>query len=462
MKKIGLLILTFCLVTVLFSQHKTSKKHSKKAKKTVTPIKITGPVLPGAFQTDLYLPLLKDKKVAIFTNQTATIGNTHLVDTLLKMGIEITVVFGPEHGFRGHADAGESVDSYIDSATKIPVISLYGKKRRVTEDDLKGADVMLFDIQDAGTRFYTYISSLQDYLESAIEINLPVMLLDRPNPNGFYVDGPVLDTAYKSFVGMQPVPIVYGMTIGEYALYLIGERLKYSANLPISFEALFTDDLSIRRSKQHYFSLFSITGAKQIEPHFDLFVVPCKNYTHDSKYVLPVKPSPNLPDMASIYWYASNCLFEGTALSEGRGTDHPFAIIGHPSLPDTMYTFTPTSREGAKDPKLKDQVCHGWNLYDSAAVILKKINNKLDLNYLLEAYRLFPDKEHFFLASKSNNPKDDFFNKLAGNYELMEQIIAGKSEKAIRESWQPKLNEFKEIRELYLLYPDFTHSSIKK
>ena len=456
MKKAYLLILTLLLVSFTFSQHKKQKKHTKETKKSA-PVKISGTIFPGAYQTDLYLPLLRDKRVAVFANHTATIGSSHLVDSLIKLGINITVAFGPEHGFRGTADAGEKVENYTDSATGINVISLYGKKSRPSAEDLKDVDVMLFDLQDVGTRFYTYISSLQDYLEAAVLNNKPLIVLDRPNPNGFYVDGPVLDTAFKTHVGMQPIPTVYGMTIGEYALYLTAERLKYSAALPTAFEALFTDDLSIRRASQKYFSsFFSVTGAKKIEPHFDLIIVPCKNYSHSSKYILPVKPSPNLPDMASVYWYASTCLFEGTVLSEGRGTDHPFCVFGHPSLPDSLFMFKPTSRDGAKDPKLKDQTCHGWSVYNSENdLVLKQVNNKIQLKYIMQAYQLFPDKENFFIKAKSGKERDSYFNKLAGNDELMQQIKSGKTEAEIKASWQPKLNAFKEIRKLYLLYPDF-------
>jgi uncharacterized protein YbbC (DUF1343 family) len=345
------------------------------------------------------------------------------VDTLVSLGMNITKAFGPEHGFRGTADAGEKVGDYKDAATGIPVISLYGKKRRPSADDLQDVDVMLFDIQDVGTRFYTYISSLEEFINSAIENNKPLIILDRPNPNGFYVDGPVLDTAYKSFVGMQPIPMVYGMTMGEYAKMLIGEKWAKAA---------------VTASK-----LPSITIIKN------------KNYTHKSKYVLPVKPSPNLGTMASVYWYGSNCLFEGTVLSEGRGTDFPFAIFGHPSLPKTLYSFTPTSRDGAKEPKLKDQTCYGWNLAGTDKEVLQKVDDKIQLSYLLEAYKLFPEKEKFFITPKSGKPTDYFFNKLAGNDALQKQIIAGTSEKEIRASWAEGLNAFKKIRKKYLLYTDF-------
>lgn len=396
--------------------------------------------LPGAYQTETYLPLLKGKRVGIFANQTSNIGKQHLVDSLQKLGIKITKAFGPEHGFRGKADAGEKVDNYIDSATGIPIVSLYGKKRKPTAQDIADIDILLFDIQDVGTRFYTFISSLQEFIESAIEFDKPLIILDRPNPNGFYVDGPILDSNYKSFIGMQPIPIVYGMTIGEYAKMLLGEKMlqwKY-----------------IKKQDNHV-SLGEMLGFEEERRNFKLTVIKCKNYTHKSKYILPIKPSPNLPDMPSIYWYASTCFFEGTVLSEGRGTDHPFCIFGHPLLPNNLFTFTPTSRDGAKEPKLKDKVCYGWNLFESNTNVLKSIDNKIQLKYLLDAYELFPDKANFFIKPKSNKPTDFFFNKLAGNAVLMEQINAGKSETEIRNSWQPGIEAFKKIRKKYLLYPDF-------
>lgn len=458
MKKTLLLFLLLTPVVFVFAQHKKKKivthHHQTLAKKTSSDTQGNS-IIPGAYQTKLYIPLLKNKRVAIFANHTATIGSRHIVDTLQKLGINIVKAFGPEHGFRGTADAGEKVDTYTDSASGIPVISLYGKKRRPSAEDLENVDVMLFDIQDVGTRFYTFISSLEEFLESAVENNKPLIILDRPNPNGFYVDGPVLDTTFKSFVGMQPVPIVYGMTIGEYALYLCGERLKLSTSLPYTFEALITDDLATRRKNKNYNAVFSITHAKEIETHSDLFIIPCKNYTHNSRYILPVKPSPNLPDMASVYWYASTCLFEGTQLSEGRGTEHPFCIFGHPSLPNNLYSFTPISRDGAKDPKLKDQVCYGWNVYGSNKEVQKETDNHIQLKYLIKAYSLFPDKENFFLKSKNNSPAANSFTRLAGNDVLMNQIKAGKTEAEIRASWEPALEEFKQIRKNYLLYPDF-------
>lgn len=392
-------------------------------------------ILPAAYRTQVYLPLLKGKRVGVFANHTATIGHKHLVDSLFSLGINITKAFGPEHGFRGTADAGEKIDNYIDAATGIPVISLYGKKRKPSAEDLADIDILLFDIQDVGTRFYTFISSLQEFMEVAFENSKPLIILDRPNPNGFYVDGPVLDTAYKSFVGMQPIPTVYGMTMAEYAMMIAGERwLSEKAN-----------------KKYEYYQ----RAQNSADTAFHFQIIKCGNYTHKSKYILPVKPSPNIPDMASVYWYGSNCLFEGTVLSEGRGTDHPFVIFGHPSLPKHLYAFTPTSRDGAKEPKLKDQLSYGWNLFGTNEETLHRVDNKVQIKYLLEAYRLFPDKENFFIKPKNGNATGSFFNKLAGNSELMDQIKAGKTEAEIRQSWQPKLAVFKTIRKKYLLYPDF-------
>jgi uncharacterized protein YbbC (DUF1343 family) len=396
-------------------------------------------IQPAAERTDQYLPLLKGKKVAVFANQTSTVGDKHLVDILQKAGVTIKVIFGPEHGFRGTADAGEKVESTIDKATGVPVVSLYGKKRVPSKEDLDGVDVMLFDIQDVGVRFYTYISSLQEYMETAIKYNIPLLVLDRPNPNGHYVDGPVLEPQFKSFVGMQPVPVVYGMTMGEYAKMILEEGW-------LSKEAMET-------YTQNVLAATYPPGAK----YFGLTVIPNGNYTHKSMYELPVKPSPNLPDAQSIYWYPSTCFFEGTVLSEGRGTDHPFQIFGHPSLPKNLYKFTPTSRDGAKEPKLKDQVCYGWNVHGPVPEVLAKVDNQLQLSYLLQAYQLFPDKSKFFLISKKENiqPTDYFFNKLAGNATLMQQIKEGKTEAEIRKSWEPQLSAFKQIRKKYLLYPDF-------
>jgi uncharacterized protein YbbC (DUF1343 family) len=394
-------------------------------------------VRTGADRLDQYLPALKGKNVAVFANQTSIVGTGHLVDTLQKSGVNIKVIFGPEHGFRGTADAGEKVESTIDPATGIPVVSLYGKKRVPSKEDLKDVDVMLFDIQDVGVRFYTYISSLQEYIETAIENNIPLIVLDRPNPNGFYVDGPVLETKYKSFVGMQPVPVVYGMTIGEYANMLLGEGW-------LSAKAM-------DAYTKNVLAAIYPPGAT----YFSLKVIPCENYDHTTTYELPVKPSPNLPDIQSVYWYPSTCFFEGTVLSEGRGTEKPFQIFGHPSLPKNLYAFTPSPRAGAKEPKLNGQLCYGWNVSGTKQQVLQKTDGRLQLQYLLEAYRLFPDKDKFFILPKSGNPDESFFNKLAGNGVLIQQVKQGKSETEIRKSWEPKLTAFKSTRKKYLLYPDF-------
>jgi uncharacterized protein YbbC (DUF1343 family) len=274
-------------------------------------------------------------------------------------------------------------------------------------------------------------------METAIENNLPLVVLDRPNPNGHYVDGPVLEAKFKSFVGMQPVPVVYGMTIGEYAQMILQEGW-------LSKEAM----------DAYTSNVLAATYAPGAT-YFGLTVIPNANYTHKSRYVLPVKPSPNLPEIQSIYWYPSTCLFEGTVLSEGRGTAKPFQIFGHPSLPKNLYAFTPAPTEGAKSSKLYGEVCYGWNLGGSPAEVFKKVDNKIQLGYLIEAYKLFPKKDEFFILPKSGKPEESFFAKLAGTAQLMQQVRKGLSEKDIRKSWEPKLTQFKKIRKKYLLYPDF-------
>lgn len=432
--KVHLTFLLALIATLSFSFSCTAQ-----SKSPAVPKANSNKIVPAAERLDAYLPLLKGRKVAVFANQTSTVGNAHLVDVLKKNGVTIKVIFGPEHGFRGTADAGEKVETVVDKATGVPVVSLYGKKRKPSKEDLEGVDVMLFDIQDVGVRFYTYISSLEEYMESAIEHNIPLVVLDRPNPNGHYVDGPVLEPRFKSFVGMQPVPVVYGMTIGEYAQMILGEGW-------LSKETM-------KAYEQNVLAAIYPPGAK----YFQLTVIPNGGYTHKSMYTLPVKPSPNLPDIQSIYWYPSTCFFEGTVLSEGRGTDKPFQIFGHPSLPKNLYKFTPTSREGAREPKLKGQVCYGWNVSGTPQEVLRKVDNRLQLGWLIMAYKLFPDKHAFFLAPKKDKLTDTdyFFNKLAGNATLMQQISKGVPEPTIRKSWEPGLKKFKTIRKKYLLYPDF-------
>lgn len=392
-------------------------------------------IIPGAERLDVYVPFIKGKRIGIFANQTSMVGKTHLVDTLLKLGVDIKVIFGPEHGFRGTADAGEKVGNYIDEKTGIQVVSLYGDKRRPSADDLKNIDILVFDIQDVGVRFYTFISSLQEYMEAAFENSIPLLLLDRPNPNGFYVDGPVLDTKYKSFVGMQPVPVVYGMTLGEYAMMIAGEKwLSEKAN-----------------RKYDYYRVAE--NSKDTAFHF--LVIKNKNYDHNSKYILPVRPSPNLPDMQSIYLYPSTCFFEGTVLSEGRGTNKPFQVFGHPSLPKNLYSFTPNPNEGAKSSKLYGKKCYGWNLSGTPEQVLKKINNRVQLKWLIQAYKVFPQKDSFFIIPKSGNMEGSHLTRLAGNNDLWQQIKKGLPEEEIRKSWEPALSEFKKIRKKYLMYPDF-------
>lgn len=397
--------------------------------------------MPGAYQTEHYFSLLKDKRVAVFANHTSVINATHLIDTLVKVGIKIVKIFAPEHGFRGTADAGEKLNNAIDSATQIPIISLYGKKLKPSNAELADVDVMLFDIQDVGVRYYTYISSLQYYIESAIDADKPLIILDRPNPNGFYVDGPVLDDNFKSFVGMQPIPIVYGMTIGEYATMLVGEKWL---------------DWKYIRKADNKISLTEILGFENERKNFKLNIIPCKNYTHSSRYILPVKPSPNLPTMASVYCYPSICLFEGTIISEGRGTDYPFCVFGHPNFSKDLYAFTPISKSGAKEPKFKNKICYGWNLFNSNnAIVLNQLNKQLQIGYLINAYKICNEKENFFLKPTMERTEEYFFNKLAGTALLMQQIKQGNTEAEIRVSWQAKLLAFKQIRKKYLLYKDF-------
>jgi uncharacterized protein YbbC (DUF1343 family) len=385
-------------------------------------------ILPAAERINVYLPLLKGKRVGIFANHTSTVGNSHLVDTLLKLGVNITVAFGPEHGFRGDTPDGIKIMDYKDEKTGVQVISLYGNKRRPAPEDVKNVDVLMFDIQDVGTRFYTYISSMQEFLEFALEIHKPLIILDRPNPNGFYVDGPVLDPQYKSFIGMQRIPINYGMTMAEYAMMLLGEKW-----------------LSPKANEIHAYNL---TTKPTADTPFHVQFIKCQGYTHKSKYQLPVKPSPNLPNMQSVYLYPSTCLFEGTALSEGRGTDKQFQVFGHPDLPKNLYSFTPNPNAASKSSKNFGKVCYGWYIQGTPEEIVKQVDEKIQLKWLIEAYRLFPNKDSFFLKGNS-------FELRAGVATLKQQLKEGKTEEEIRKSWEPQLSEFKAVRKKYLLYEDF-------
>lgn len=357
----------------------------------------------GAEQTDVYFPLLKDKSVAVVGNQSSLIASTHLVDSLLNSEIEVVKVFSPEHGFRGTADAGAYIESGVDERTGLPIVSLYGSNKKPKANQLEGVDVLVFDIQDVGARFYTYISTLHYVMEAAAENSIPVLVLDRPNPNGHYVDGPVLDTAYRSFVGMHPIPIVHGMTIGEYAQMINGEKwLK--------------DGL-----------------------HCELTVVSMTSYNRNIPYELPVKPSPNLPNAQAVNLYPSLCLFEGTNISVGRGTELPFQHYGAPFL-TSDYSFIPRSGPGAKSPKHEGKKCFGKDLSKHPKL------NQLDLSFLIDTYMECQNKDEFF------NP---FFDKLAGNNVLRNQINDGKSEEEIRQSWAAELEGFMKMRNTYLLYPFF-------
>jgi len=473
MRILSIVALLACMASAVQAQKTTPAPTPKSATAKPTPI------LPGAEQVKTYLPLLEGKRVAIFANQTSMIGKTHLVDSLQKLGVDIRVIFGPEHGFRGDADAGEKVSNYVDKKTGIPVVSLYGQKRRPDEKDLSEIDVMLFDIQDVGVRFYTYISSLETYMQSAQEFNKPLIVLDRPNPNGFYVDGPVLDLQYRSFIGMQPIPIVYGLTIGEYAKMLLGEGWIQKNNEPKKEEprqekieantsalvagatlveapmvlSLATEEATELMSKSCDDENFNKKAVDR--GGFSLIVICCKNYTHSSLYEPPVKPSPNIPDLSTMYLYPSTCFFEGTALSEGRGTDKPFMLFGHPSLPKNLVKFTPQPNAGAKSSKHYGKLCYGWDVSGTPKEVLAKTKGQIQLKWLIEAYRLFPDKDSFFLLPKSGDMKGSFFNKLAGNNELWQQIRQGLSEEEIKKSWEPALSNYKATRKKYLLYKDF-------
>ena len=400
-------------------------------------------VVTGAERIDIWLPLVKGKAVAVFANQTSMIGSTHLVDSLVKRGVKVVKIFGPEHGFRGTADAGEQVNNGTDKKTGLPVVSLYGNNKKPTADDLKNVDVVIYDIQDVGVRFYTYISSLEYLMQSVVENKKELIILDRPNPNGFYVDGPVLEDKFKSFIGMQNIPVVYGMTPGEYAQMIALEN-------KITGTDLFNVQVNIDAAEGPTATFDYMQGypGQETKGNIKLTIIKCKNYDHYTKYILPVNPSPNLREMQSIYLYPSTAFFEGTVLSEGRGTDKPFQIFGHPGLPKNLYSFTPKPNEGAKSSKNFYKICYGWNLSGTKEEVLKTVNNKIQLSHLIKAYKLFPGKDSFFLAN-------NFINKLAGNDLLMKQIKKGLSEKEIRKSWEPGLTNFKVIRKNYLLYKDF-------
>ena len=365
-------------------------------------------VIVGAEQTNVYLPLLKNKRIAIFSNHTGMIGNKHLLDVLLENKINVVAIFSPEHGFRGNADAGEHVSSSVDSKTGVPILSLYdGKLGRPSEESMRKFDLLIVDIQDVGLRFYTYYASMVRLMDACAEYNRKMLILDRPNPNGHYVDGPILDMKYKSSVGWLPIPIVHGMTLGELALMVNGERW-----LPASRIC-------------------------------DITVIKCKNYTHQTMYELPIPPSPNLPNMKAVYLYPSTCYFEATPVSLGRGTQLPFQIYGHPNMLGYDYTFTPQSILGAKNPPQLNRICHGVNLSElSNEEIWKK---GVDLSYLIDAYRNLNMDDYFFRP---------FFELLTGRDYVRKMIKQGKNADEIKAMWKEDVEKFKIQRKPYLIYEE--------
>jgi uncharacterized protein YbbC (DUF1343 family) len=362
--------------------------------------------VPGANQIELYKHLIEGKSVAVVANQTSMVGQTHLVDNLLSIGVDIKMIFAPEHGYYEMAADGARIGDGKDPDTGIPLLSLYGERRKPSPEDLQGIDVVIFDIQDVGARFYTYISTLHYVMEACAENKIKFIVLDRPNPNGFYFDGNIADTAYRSFVSMHPVPVAHGMTVGEYAQMINGEGwLK--------------------------------DGIK-----CDLTIIKCKNYTHKSLYELPVKPSPNLPNQTSVYLYPSICFFEGTGISLGRGTQFPFQIYGSPLLPDEGFSFTPESVPASTNPPLLGVKCYGVNLRN--AIKDKLVPSPgLNLKWLINAYNAYPEKDKFFTS---------YFDRLAAGPTLREQIRKGMTAEQIRETWKEGLKKYGEIRKKYLLY----------
>ncbi|MBA9075800.1 exo-beta-N-acetylmuramidase NamZ family protein [Rufibacter quisquiliarum] len=399
------LVLAACKQTGSVPAHSTSAAPATSAAATKTTRQQDAPLLTGADQTELYLPYLQGKRVGMVVNQTSIIGKkTHLVDSLLSRGVKITVIFAPEHGFRGDADAGAHISNSVDARTGVPILSLYGSNKKPKPEQLKDVDVVLFDIQDVGVRFYTYSSTMHYVMEACAEQNKPLLLLDRPNPVGYLIDGPILEPQHKSFVGMNTIPISHGLTLGEYAQMINGEKwLKNGVQANVK-------------------------------------IVKVKNYDRNQFYSLPVKPSPNLPNDQSIKLYPFLCLFEGTTVSQGRGTMMPFQVIGAPYFPDKSFSFTPVPIPGmSMEPPYKNQVCYGRDLRQL------ELKEPFTLRYLLEFYQASGQKEKFF---------NKFFTNLAGTEQLQKQVMAGMSEQEIRASWKPGLDAYKAMRTQYLLYPD--------
>ena len=365
-------------------------------------------VIVGAEQTNDYLPILKNKRIAVFSNHTSMVGNKHLLDVLLENKINVVAIFSPEHGFRGNADAGEHVSSSVDQKTGVPILSLYdGQLGKPSEDSMRKFDLLIVDIQDVGLRFYTYYASMVRLMDACAEYNRKMLILDRPNPNGHYVDGPILDMKYKSGVGWLPIPVVHGMTLGELALMVNGERW-----LPASRIC-------------------------------DVTVIKCKNYTHQTMYQLPIPPSPNLPNMKAVYLYPSICYFEATPVSLGRGTQLPFQVYGHPNMTGYNYSFTPQSTSGAKNPPQLGRLCHGVNLSELSEEEIRK--KGVDLSYLIDAYRNLNMDDYFFRP---------FFERLIGTDYVRKMIEQGKDADEIKAMWKEDVEKFKVQRRPYLLYEE--------
>ena len=406
-----IVVIPVLMLTMIFACGQKTGESVNGLPQTKVEPQVSGIPVPAAERVGDYLPWLQGKRIAVVVNHTSMVGQKHLVDTLLSFGIKVVKIFAPEHGFRGSASDGEKVKDGKDPATGLPIASLYGDQKKPSPEMLAGLDLVLFDIQDVGARFYTYISTLAYVMEACAENSVPLIVLDRPNPHGHYVDGPVLKKEYASFVGLHEVPVVYGMTIGEYARMVNGEG--WLAN-----------------------------GIKcQME------VIPCAGYDHRTHYDLPVKPSPNLPNMTAILLYPSLCFFEGTVVSVGRGTDKQFQVMGAPGATVGDFTFTPQPKEGAQNPPQQGKLCRGYDLSGLSTDSLRQ-QGKIDLGYLLDFYKNYSDKANFFLQTAH-------FDALAGSAELKQQIIDGKTEAEIRAGWQAGLRRFMEVRKGYLLYYDF-------
>ena len=400
----------FIVLAFLFSLGSCQSQKNEATKATDVEINKATPtqeksIVVGANRLNSYLPLLKNKRIGVVANQTSVLfkedNYTHIIDSLVSLNIDIQKVFAPEHGFRGKADAGEHVTNGKDPKTGIDIISIYGQNKKPSAHQLKGLDIIVFDIQDVGARFYTYISSLHYVMEACAENNIPMLILDRPNPNGHYTDGPILESVHKSFVGMHPIPVVHGMTIGEYGQMINGEKW--------------------------------LNNGIQC----DITIIKCENYNKQTAYSLPIKPSPNLPNDVAINLYPSLCFFEGTTISVGRGTEMQFQIYGAPFLPKTAFSYTPKPNEGSKHPKYENKICYGKDLRSTAKI------DVINLEWISNAYKLSSDKKTFF---------NSFFTKLAGTKTLQQQIINGVTNVDIRKSWQKNIQEYNQMRKPYLLY----------